>query len=46
LDGLADIAKNEDGSETTPMPNDSAPETPDDNTDVGIKDTDIPEIPE
>jgi hypothetical protein len=46
LDGLADIAENEDGSETTPMPNDSAPETPDDNTDVGIKDTDIPEIPE
>ena len=46
LDGLADIAENEDGSETTPMPNDSAPEPPDDNTDVGLKDTDIPEIPE
>lgn len=46
LDGLADIAENEDDVKTKPMPNDSAPETPDDTTNAGFKDTDIPEIPE
>ena len=46
LDGLADIAENEDGSQTNPMsnkkkpmPNDSAPELPEDNFDDEIPDT-------
>lgn len=46
MDGLADIAENEDGSNTKPMPNDSAPKQPDNNTDAELMDTDIPEIPE
>ena len=39
LDGLADIAENEDESKTKPMPNDSAPETPEDDFDEEIPDT-------
>ena len=46
MDSLADIAENEDGVETEPMPNDSAPEPPADNTDTGLADTDIPDIPQ
>ena len=42
MDGLADIAENEDGSNTEPMPNDSAPETPSEDFD----DSEIPDIPQ
>lgn len=45
MNDLADIAENEDDA-VEPMPNDSADEPPDDNTDAGFDDTDIPEIPE
>ena len=46
MDGLADIAENDGGVKTEPMPNDSAPEPPADNTEAGFADADIPEIPE